>query len=69
MEIKPIRNENDLQNAETEIERLWGAAEGTQEFDHACVLLTLVDAYQREHQLVPVPDPIAGSRSFRVRPS
>ena len=56
--VKPIRNEADLLQAEATIEALWGVAEGTPEFDTACVLITLVDAYQQKQASVPMPDPI-----------
>jgi len=46
--IAPIRNEADHRSALTEIERLWGAAQGTSDGDRLDVLMTLVDAYERE---------------------
>jgi HTH-type transcriptional regulator / antitoxin HigA len=46
--ITPIRSEADHQSALAEIERLWGAAFGTPEGDRLDVLMTLVDAYERE---------------------
>ena len=59
MDIKPIRNEQDHADAIREIERLWGAPEGTPEGDKLDVLATLVDAYEREQWPVEPPDPIA----------
>ena len=44
MEIKPIRTDADHDKALREIERLWGAAEGTPEEDRLEVLITLVKA-------------------------
>ena len=46
--ITPIRSEADHQHALAEIERLWGAAFGTPEGNRLDVLITLVDAYERE---------------------
>lgn len=47
--ITPIRNEADHRSALAEIERLWGATHGTPDGDRLDVLMTLVDAYEREH--------------------
>ena len=49
MEIKPIRTKRDHERALLEIQRLWGAKEGTSEGDRLDVLVTLVDAYESEH--------------------
>jgi HTH-type transcriptional regulator / antitoxin HigA len=46
--ITPIRSAADHQSALADIERLWGAEVGTPEGDHLDVLMTLVDAYERE---------------------
>ena len=46
--ITPIRSAADHQHALAEIERLWGAEVGTPEGDRLDVLMTLVDAYERE---------------------
>src|SRR4051794_9490746 len=59
MEIKPIRNDEDHAQAVREIERLWGAPEGTPESDKLDVLATLVDAYEKQRWPVDPPDPIA----------
>src|SRR5277367_726505 len=58
MEIKPIRNDADHERALREIQRLWGAKEGTTEGDRLDVLVTLVDAYESEHFPMDPPDPI-----------
>lgn len=65
MQVKPIRNEDDHQAALTEIERLWGADEGTPEGDRLEVLTTLVEAYERTHFPIDLPDPIQAIR-FRL---
>jgi HTH-type transcriptional regulator/antitoxin HigA len=49
LRIKPIRNDADHDAALREIERLWGAREGTPEGDRLEVLTTLVEAYEHKH--------------------
>ena len=46
MDIRPIRTDDDHSRALAEIERLWGAADGTPEGDKLDILLTLVEAYE-----------------------
>jgi HTH-type transcriptional regulator/antitoxin HigA len=46
MEIRPIRNDDDHAAALQEIERLWGAAPGTEEGDKLDILATLVEKYE-----------------------
>ncbi len=46
MEIHPIRNDEDHAAALREIERLWGAAAGTEEGDKLDILATLVEKYE-----------------------
>src|SRR6266567_6410321 len=65
MEIKPIRNEEEHAVALVEIERLWGAPEGSPEGDRLEVLATLVEAFERKHFPIDVPDPIEAIR-FRL---
>jgi HTH-type transcriptional regulator / antitoxin HigA len=65
MQLKPIKTEADHQAALREIERLWGAEEGTPEGDRLDVLATLVDAYEETHFPIDVPDPI-GAIKFRL---
>jgi HTH-type transcriptional regulator / antitoxin HigA len=58
MEIKPIRTEHDHAAALQRIERLWGSAQGTSAGDELDVLVTLVEAFEREQYPVDLPDPI-----------
>ena len=58
MQIKPIRNDKDHASALVEIERLWGAKRGSPDGDKLDVLVTLVEAYERERFPVDAPDPI-----------
>lgn len=57
-ELKPIRTEADHERAMTEVERLWGAKSGTPEGDRLDVLVTLVEAYEKEAYPFDSPDPI-----------
>ena len=65
MEIKPIRNDEDHEEALREIERLWHAKEGTPEGDRLDVLTTLVEAFEDKHFPMDAPDPIEAIR-FRL---
>jgi HTH-type transcriptional regulator/antitoxin HigA len=65
MEIKPIRTKRDYERTLGEIERLWGAKEGTAEGDLLDVLATLVEAYERKQFPIDAPDPIEAIR-FRL---
>jgi len=65
MAIKPIRNASDHDAVLREIERLWGARQGTLKGDRLDVLVALVEAYERMHYPVVFPDPIAAIR-FRL---
>lgn len=59
VELKPIRSDQDHENALTELERLWAAPLGTPEGDRLDVLITLVDAYESSHDPIDLPDPIS----------
>ncbi len=65
MTIKPIKTEADHAAALREIERLWGADEGTTRGDRLEVLTALVETYEREHFPMDAPDPIEAIR-FRL---
>ena len=56
--IEPIRDEDDYEITLKEIERLWGAKEGTAKADRLDVLITLVEAYEDSHYPMDPPDPI-----------
>ena len=64
-DIKPIRTEQDYQAALAEIEKLWGAANGTDAGDRLEVLATLIDAYESEHDPMDPPDPVEAIK-FRM---
>src|SRR5208282_2797809 len=65
MQVKPIKTDADHTAALQEIENLWGAKAGTSDGDRLDVLITLVDAYEREHFPIDVPDPIEAIK-FRL---
>lgn len=65
MEIKPIRTEGDHAAALQRIELLWGSAQGTAEGDELDVLVTLVEAYERENYPIDLPNPIEAIK-FRL---
>ncbi len=65
MEIKPIRTKADYERTLREIERLWGARQGSPDGDRLDVLATLVEAYERKHFPLDPPDPIEAIR-FRL---
>jgi len=58
MNIKPIRNEADYRATLREIETLMTAKSGSKEGDRLDVLVTLVEAYERVHFPMDLPDPI-----------
>ncbi len=65
MDIHPIKNEKNYEKALAEIERLWGADEGTKDGDKLDVLLVLVEAYENKHHQILPPDPVEAIK-FRM---
>lgn len=59
LELKPIKSEQDYDEALKAIEIMWDAEPNTPDGDHLEVLMTLVEAYEREHYELPPPNPIA----------
>jgi HTH-type transcriptional regulator/antitoxin HigA len=59
MHLKPIRTEAEHAEALAEIERLWDAPDGSPEADHLEVLKMLVEAYEKEHHGIDMPDPVS----------
>ena len=58
MDIRPIKSEADYRAALQEIESLMRAEPGTPEGERLDVMVTLVDAYERAHFPMDLPDPI-----------
>ena len=58
MDIKPIHTEEDYRATLREIESLMTAEAGTPEGERLDVLATLVEAYERKHFPLDLPDPV-----------
>jgi HTH-type transcriptional regulator/antitoxin HigA len=65
MDVKPIRTEQDCNDALARIEEIWDAEPGTPESDELDVLSILVEAYEEEHHPIDPPDPIEAIK-FRM---
>jgi HTH-type transcriptional regulator / antitoxin HigA len=65
MEIKPIKNERDYEQALRRVESLWKSPEGSPEGDELDVLATLIEAYEHEHYAMDMPDPVEAIK-FRL---
>jgi HTH-type transcriptional regulator/antitoxin HigA len=63
--VRPIRTEKDYEAALKEVERLWGAKDGTPEGDRLDVLATLIESYEDERDPMDPPDPIEAIK-FRM---
>jgi HTH-type transcriptional regulator/antitoxin HigA len=58
MDIKPIKTKRDYEAALSSIESLMRAKRRTAEGDRLEVLVTLVEAYERKHFPLDLPDPV-----------
>lgn len=58
-DLKPIRSRDEHSAALVEIQRLWNAKPETKEGDRLDVLMTLVEAYEKDAFKFDLPDPIA----------
>ena len=65
MNIKPIRNESDLQLAFQHLEGIFQAKEGSQAADERDILVTLIEAYETKHYPIMPPDPVEAIK-FRM---
>ena len=65
MEILPIRTKADYRRTLKEIETLMDAAPKSQKGERLDVLVTLVEAYERKHFPLDLPDPVEAIR-FRM---
>lgn len=65
MDIRPIRTKADYERALRRVEELWNPAEGSTESDELEILTTLIEAYEREHYPIDLPDPIEAIK-FRL---
>lgn len=62
MNIKPIRNDDDLSNAFIRLETIFQADEGTPEADEMEVLVALIEAYENKHYPIQHADPVEAIR-------
>jgi len=58
MDIAPLKNRHDYRHALKEIETLTQATRNTPEGDRLDVLVTLVEAWERKHYPLDLPDPV-----------
>jgi HTH-type transcriptional regulator / antitoxin HigA len=58
MNIRPIKTDADHEAALREIEKLWGAADGTADGDRLDILVTLADAYEEKRWPLEELDPV-----------
>ena len=65
MKIRPIRNEQDYQNALERLEVIFDAKRETEEGDELEILSILIDNYENEHFPIGMPDPIEAIK-FRM---
>jgi len=55
MNIKPIKNDKDLQKAFKQLERVFQAKKGTTEADEMEILVSLIEAYENKHYPISHP--------------
>lgn len=65
MNIKPIRNDNDLRVAFKRLEKIYQAKAGTPQADEMEILVTLIEAYEHKHFPIGLVDPIEAIK-FRM---
>ena len=58
MDISPIKNQRDYRKVLKVIEGLMSAKRNTPEGDRLDVLVTLVEAWERKHYPMDLPDPV-----------
>lgn len=58
MDITPIKNQRDCRRTLKEISGLMNAKRNTREGDRLDVLVTLVEAWERKHYSIDLPDPV-----------
>lgn len=65
MNIKPIRNDEDLRAAFQRLETVFQAQEGAPEADEMEILVTLIEAYEHRHYPISAADPVEAIK-FRM---
>ena len=58
MKLKPIKTEEDYQNALKRLEMIFDAPADTEDGDEAEILSLLIENYENEHYPIEAPDPI-----------
>ncbi len=62
MDIKPIKSDTDYRSVLAEIATLMRAEADTPEGERLDILVTLVEAYERQHYPLDLPDPVEAIR-------
>jgi HTH-type transcriptional regulator / antitoxin HigA len=62
MDITPIKSQRDYRRVLREIEGLMGARRNSRDGDRFDVLVTLVEAWERKHYRLDLPDPVEAIR-------
>ena len=65
MNIKPIRNDDDMRAAFRRLELVYQAQDGTPEADEMEILVTLIEAYEHKHFPIGDVDPVEAIK-FRM---
>lgn len=65
MNIKPIRNDNDLRATFARLEAIFQAPDGSPEADEMEVLVALVESYENKHYPIGPADPVEAIK-FRM---
>ena len=65
MNIKPIKTKADYRAALKDVEALMGAKANTPGEERLDVMVTLIEAYERKHFPLELPDPVAGRHGVR----
>jgi HTH-type transcriptional regulator / antitoxin HigA len=65
MDIKPIKTKSDYRAALKDVESIMGAAADSPEGDRLDVLVTLIEAYERKHFPMDLPDAVEAIK-FRM---
>ena len=68
MELKPIKNDADLDMALAEMTNLWGSGKDTVDGDRLEVIALLVDAYETKNYPISPPNPVDAIK-FRMEQS
>lgn len=58
MNLRPIKNDRELNRALKRIDELWGEKPGTRKGDELDILMLLVEKYEDEQFAIPASDPI-----------